>query len=603
MPPSELLSLLSLWLPVTLNMLFNRLPWLTSLYFVGRLGKEELAAAALASTVANVTGASIVVGMNSALVTLAAQAVGSSRSSSPSSATPTSPVVYLQRGLFLHYLFTLPIALLWASTDLTTAALLSLDQPSSLAAKSSLYLASLAPGLLGHCLTLTLTPFCQSLSLPLYPAAVAAVVAALHVPANVLFIHRLGYGYLGAAYATSFSQLLGPLLLYCYVFWTPAGRARVVAAMNLPPSSPPLSLFSGFFAAVLSPRGLCQYLSLALPSLLNISEWWASEIAIFWAGSKAMSADPAVALSAMTIYQSINSSCFMVAVGFSVAVSTRVGGFLGANDPAAARKSARLGSLCAACLSGAIGLLLYAAPHEALPSVLTDDGSVIAATAEVVPLLAAYVFADGVQVALSGVMKGAGKQCAGAPIVVVAYWIVALPVAHYLAFERKMEVVGLVSGMTAGTWVHCGLMCVLVCGCVNWKKEAERAAERVGSSGKGEYETVGARSGEEGGGGGDVEMQEAGGEEGGDGSEDDDFFAGLSMKMALGKSSRSNQQGKYAALGINDDDDDDDDDFYDNYDEEINFGEEEEELDVEGLEAMGGLGADEMQERKERLNI
>ena len=72
----ELKSLLSISLPVTINMISYRLPWLTSLYFVGKHGPAALAAAALASTIANVTGLSMVVGLNSALSTLVSQAVG-----------------------------------------------------------------------------------------------------------------------------------------------------------------------------------------------------------------------------------------------------------------------------------------------------------------------------------------------------------------------------------------------------------------------------------------------------------------------------------------------------------------------------------------------
>ncbi len=52
-------------LPSMLGMLLYKVPWLISLRFVGKLGSEELAAAALATTLCNVTGMSLSVGLSS----------------------------------------------------------------------------------------------------------------------------------------------------------------------------------------------------------------------------------------------------------------------------------------------------------------------------------------------------------------------------------------------------------------------------------------------------------------------------------------------------------------------------------------------------------
>ena len=62
--------------PALMSMLLYRFPWLISLRFVGDIGAQELAAAALATTLCNVTGLSLSVGLSSALSTLAGQARG-----------------------------------------------------------------------------------------------------------------------------------------------------------------------------------------------------------------------------------------------------------------------------------------------------------------------------------------------------------------------------------------------------------------------------------------------------------------------------------------------------------------------------------------------
>ena len=45
-----------------------------------------------------------------------------------------------------------------------------------------------------------------------------------------------------------------------------------------------LSFWNEFNIAISSLQGYCQYLSLALPGIFIVSEWWASEAAIFLSG-------------------------------------------------------------------------------------------------------------------------------------------------------------------------------------------------------------------------------------------------------------------------------------------------------------------------------
>ena len=62
--------------PVVVNMVAYRLPWMITIMFVGRMGELELASAAMSTTLANVTGMSVMVGLGSAQATLSAQAFG-----------------------------------------------------------------------------------------------------------------------------------------------------------------------------------------------------------------------------------------------------------------------------------------------------------------------------------------------------------------------------------------------------------------------------------------------------------------------------------------------------------------------------------------------
>ena len=61
--------------------------------------------------------------------------------------------------------------------------------------------------------------------------------------------------------------------------------------------------------AIFSLSGVWQYLSLAIPGVVVISEWWASSTAIFL--SARLTPSPELALDGMTIYQTINTACFI----------------------------------------------------------------------------------------------------------------------------------------------------------------------------------------------------------------------------------------------------------------------------------------------------
>ena len=73
---TEVLEQLKTAFPTLQSMVLTKIPWLISLRFVGGIGSNELAAAALATTLCNVTGLSFSVGLSSALSTLSGQAKG-----------------------------------------------------------------------------------------------------------------------------------------------------------------------------------------------------------------------------------------------------------------------------------------------------------------------------------------------------------------------------------------------------------------------------------------------------------------------------------------------------------------------------------------------
>jgi hypothetical protein len=96
-----------------------------------------------------------------------------------------------------------------------------------------------------------------------------------------------------------------------------AGQARTLrcmAAGAVGRTSP--SFWLEAKVAVSFTSGIIRYLALALPGIIAIPEWWASETAIFLSGR--LVPFPDLALGALSLYQSINTFCYVLPLGLSV---------------------------------------------------------------------------------------------------------------------------------------------------------------------------------------------------------------------------------------------------------------------------------------------
>ena len=438
----ELDEQLTTAIPTLYTMVLYKIPWLISLRFVGGLGAEELAAAALATTICNVTGMSLSVGLSSALTTLASQAKGelltrntnnanttttSSRDSRQQQAEqrrsqgteqqpnshdesanePITTLVYLYRGLVLQMLIVLPVGMWWIYG--TKDCLIYVGQTSTIAAMTDTYLGILAPGLWFYSISMTLTSWVQAIDLADVPAYASAVGLVLHIPLNYFFIYTLGFGYLGCAIATVCYQTIQPMLVLLYLFVYKTGKQRtLVSTGGTIIGRTYLSFWNEFQIAISSFKGIMQYLSLALPGIVIISEWWASEISIFLSGN--LQPYPEIALSGMTIYQSINTFCFMFPVSFGIAGSARVGNLLGSGNHRQAKFAAQISVTCATLISALLGcVLMFAVPHTYFPSLFApNEQDVIVETSKTIPLLSTCKFkefsgAKGLKYNLSGI--------------------------------------------------------------------------------------------------------------------------------------------------------------------------------------------------------
>jgi multidrug resistance protein, MATE family len=110
------------------------------------------------------------------------------------------------------------------------------------------------------------------------------------------------------------------------------------------------------------------------------------------------------------------------------------GGYhVGAKDYARAAKVARLSVLISATYAFLASLVLVLG-REVLPRIYTSDPAVLALTAEVLLIVAAYQFFDCTQATIIGALRGYKDTQYPMIISIIGYWLIALPVGTILGW-------------------------------------------------------------------------------------------------------------------------------------------------------------------------
>lgn len=284
------------------------------------------------------------------------------------------------------------------------------------------------------------------------------ITSPLNALLNWLFIYKFNIGLYGAPLATGIAYWTSFLLLVAYATFVKGHEC-----------------WGG-----LAPRRAIQHLwpfaRLAFLGVVHVgTEWWAFEIVALAAGR--LGTIPLAAQSViMTADQIINTVPF----GLGVAASSRLGNLLGARRARDAERAAH----CAAVLSAAAGALILAVlmgTKEVFGRIFSDDERVVGLVAEVMPFVALFQIADGLNGSCGGVLRGMGRQWVGALVNLVSYYGGALPGGIYLAFHG-WGLAGLWIGQCVALYLVGALEWVIV-GMSNWEKEVDRAMDRLEDGG------------------------------------------------------------------------------------------------------------------------
>ncbi|KAM5538601.1 hypothetical protein V8D89_007630 [Ganoderma adspersum] len=444
-------SLLIDSIPVILSYVLQNSIQTVSVLVAGRLGPDELSAAAFSLMLAMVLGWCIALGGTTALDTLGSQAfTGGDR---------LSVSIHLQRCILLLWLLFIPVAVLWAYIE---PVLLLLGQEARLSHDVQAFLRVMIVGAPGYIGFESLKKYLQCQGIMRASTYVLAAVAPVNLALNVYLVHHTRLGLLGSPLAISITFWVCFLALALLTCRSQAHRKN--------------GTWAGFQLGLVLDAGSCAYfLKLAIPGILMVgTEWAAFEIVALAAGRLG-----SLPLAAQSVIMTTDQIMNTIPFGIGVAASARVGNLIGARLPNAAKRASHASALLSVVV-GAIVMIVLIATKDIFGYIYSDDDDVVVLVSKVMPLVASFQIADGLAGSCGGVLRGQGRQHLGAFFNLIAYYILALPLGITLAFHPNSRL-GL-QGLWIGQVVALFIVGLSEYGMVwfgtDWEKEVQRGIER-----------------------------------------------------------------------------------------------------------------------------
>jgi MATE family multidrug resistance protein len=198
---------------------------------------------------------------------------------------------------------------------------------------------------------------------------------------------------------------------------------------------------------------LRELLSLGLPITMTIT----AEAGLFSAVSILVGTISAQVSAAHQIAVNFAGTMFMIPLAFSSATTVRVGHALGADDSEAARFRGWLGIICCgAFMLGSATFMLFA--RDLVVGLYTSDPSVKEIAMSLLLVAAVFQVSDGVQIGSAAALRGYKDTRVPMMINLVAYWVIAFPLAYYAAVIAKAEPQFIWMAFVAGLFLAASLL-------------------------------------------------------------------------------------------------------------------------------------------------
>ncbi len=404
--------------PVMLGQLGHVMVGLVDNLMVGQLGAAELAAISLGNSLIFIA-LSIGIGFSFAITPLIAEADGENNIENGRSFFHHGMILCGINGLllFVLLLFLKPI-------------LYSLNQPPEVVDLAIPYLEIVAFSMIPLMLFQGFKQFADGLSQTKY-AMIATLFANV---VNVVFNYLLIYGVWifprleleGAAIGTLISRFFMLAFIYLilknkkkfipYFVWSKRKQLD-------------RSIFKRLFGLGF-PTAMQMFFEVALFTA-----------SIFLAGLLGTNAQ-----AANQIALNLASMTFMIAVGFSVTATIRVGNQKGKRNFTELRRIA-FSIFFMVLVIQAVFALMFITTKGILPTFYIDNAEVISIASSLLVVAAIFQLSDGLQVVFLGALRGLQDVKVPSWICFVAYWLVGFPVCFYLGQEEILGAMGIWLGL------------------------------------------------------------------------------------------------------------------------------------------------------------
>ena len=430
----ELNETLRLAAPMALAQLGQQAMMTTDLAFIGRLGSEAVAAAALGGTVYFVSF-TFGMGVLSAVAPLVAQAFGARN--------PRLVRRALRTGLWAALLIALPVMAFPLRGE---QVLLALGQAPITAHLAQQYLFGLAWGIAPALCFLAVRGFMGALHRP-QPVLWITLAA---IPANALTVYLLMYGAWGLPRLGLFGAGLATTMVNCGSFlaslWF-ATRRRPFRKYHV----------LGHLWRIDWPL-MRQLFAVGAP----ISVAFLMEYGLFAAATLLMGLIGTAALAAHQIALQVTAILFMVPFGIGMAATVRVGHAVGRNDSAAATRAGLmamlLGIVLVAILTLAVVLGRFAIARFFLGEAAHSAAATIELAAKLLLVGATFFVADGLQSIAVGSLRGMKDTRTPLLFAAISYWLIGFTSSYGLAFWTPLGAIGVWIGLSCGTTIYAILL-------------------------------------------------------------------------------------------------------------------------------------------------
>ena len=143
------------------------------------------------------------------------------------------------------------------------------------------------------------------------------------------------------------------------------------------------------------------------------------------------------------------SMMFVIPLGIASATSVKVGNALGRGERDYAAFRGWTGISVAGCFMFCSGVVIFLF-NEQITRIYTADTAIIESAAVLLLMAALFQLSDGLQVSTAGALRGFQDTAVPMLINLIAYWVLGLPLAAYLAFVAGFGARGLWLGLIAG---------------------------------------------------------------------------------------------------------------------------------------------------------